>query len=94
MVKISDFRLKDVINVKDGKKLGSISDLDIHPESGKIEAIIIAGHGKMLSLFNKEDEIVIPWRDIVQIGEDVILVKLYQDQQQQIEYNNKNSMYK
>ncbi|WP_428908729.1 YlmC/YmxH family sporulation protein [Niallia sp. Krafla_26] len=75
MVRISEFQIKDVVNVADGKKLGNISDIDINLQTGKIEAIIISGTGKILSLFGKEEETVIPWKNILKIGEDVILVR-------------------
>ena len=73
---ISEFQTKDVVNVSDGKKLGNIGDFDINVTTGKIQAIIISGHGKMLGFFGKDEEFVIPWRNIVKIGEDVILVRM------------------
>jgi YlmC/YmxH family sporulation protein len=75
MVRISEFQIKDVVNVADGKKLGNISDIDISIGTGKIEAIIISENSKILGLFGKDEEIIIPWRNIMKIGEDVILVK-------------------
>ncbi|WP_338469896.1 YlmC/YmxH family sporulation protein [Niallia sp. XMNu-256] len=75
MVRISEFQIKDVVNVGDGKKLGNISDIDINLQTGKIEAIIISGTGKILGFFGKEEEVIIPWRNILKIGEDVILVR-------------------
>ncbi|KAF0820280.1 putative protein YlmC [Bacillus sp. ZZV12-4809] len=78
MVKISEFQMKDVINVADGRKLGNIGDIDININTGKIESVIIGGAGKMLGFFGRDAEIVIPWRNILKIGEDVILVR-YQD---------------
>ncbi|AJO18000.1 hypothetical protein CHCC14820_0700 [Bacillus paralicheniformis] len=76
MMNISDFQIKDVVNVSNGKKLGSIGDIDINVTTGKIQAIVIGGTGKVFGFFGKEEEIVIPWRNIVKIGEDVILVRL------------------
>jgi YlmC/YmxH family sporulation protein len=73
---ISEFQTKDVVNVSDGKKMGNIGDLDINVTTGKIQAIIISGQGKMLGFFGKDEEFVIPWRNIVKIGEDVILVRM------------------
>jgi YlmC/YmxH family sporulation protein len=75
MVKISEFQIKDVVNVADGKKLGNISDIEINLSNGKIEAIIVSGNGRMLGFFGKEEEIIISWRNILKIGEDVILVR-------------------
>lgn len=75
MISISEFQIKDVVNVADGKRLGNISDLDINLNTGKIEAIIIQTGSKMLGFLGKDEEVVIPWRNIVKIGTDVILVR-------------------
>ncbi|WP_394232599.1 YlmC/YmxH family sporulation protein [Niallia oryzisoli] len=75
MVRISEFQIKDVVNVADGKKLGNIGDIEINLQTGKIDAIIISGSGKILGFFGKDEDIVIPWKNILKIGEDVILVR-------------------
>jgi len=75
MVRISEFQIKDVVNVADGKKLGNIGDIEINVQTGKIDAIIISGSGKILGFFGKDDDIIIPWENILKIGEDVILVR-------------------
>jgi YlmC/YmxH family sporulation protein len=77
MVKISDFQVKDVVNVFDGKRLGNIGDIDININTGTINAVVV-GSGKVLGLFGKDEEIVIPWKNILKIGQDVILVR-YKD---------------
>ena len=75
MVRISEFQIKDVVNVADGKKLGNISDIEINLITGKIDAIVISGTGKLLGFFGKDEDIIIPWKNIIKIGEDVILVR-------------------
>jgi YlmC/YmxH family sporulation protein len=75
MVKISEFQIKDVVNVSDGKKLGNIGDIEINISTGKIEAVIVTGNGKVLGFFGREEDIVIPWKNIIKIGQDVILVR-------------------
>nr|WP_154318343.1 YlmC/YmxH family sporulation protein [Metabacillus idriensis] len=81
---ISEFQTKDVVNVSDGKKLGIVSDFDINVTTGKIQAVIISGTGKVLGFFGKDEELVVPWRHIVKIGEDVILVRVNRE----IDQNN------
>lgn len=75
MVRISDFQVKDVVNISDGRKLGNISDIEINLDTGRIETIIISESGRLLGFFGKEEEIIIPWHQIVKIGADVILVR-------------------
>ncbi|MGG0718911.1 YlmC/YmxH family sporulation protein [Robertmurraya massiliosenegalensis] len=78
MIRISEFQMKDVVNISDGKKLGNIGDIDINLKTGKIEAIIITGAGKVLGFFGKDEDVTISWKNILKIGEDVILVR-YKD---------------
>lgn len=75
-MKISDFQTKDVINIVDGKKLGQISDLELDLKQGRIEAIVVPNYSKFLGLFGGGAELIIPWRHIVKIGADVVLVKM------------------
>ncbi|WP_245797912.1 YlmC/YmxH family sporulation protein [Domibacillus mangrovi] len=75
MMRISDFQLKDIVNVTDGKKLGRLSDIELNSATGAISALIIEQGGKKFGLFGKEEEITIFWMNIVKIGGDVILVR-------------------
>lgn len=74
-MRISELQQKDVVSVADGKKLGPISDIDINVKTGMIESIIIQGNGNWKGWFSKGGEISIPWKDLVKIGNDVILVR-------------------
>lgn len=76
-MRISDLQTKDIVNMHTGKRLGHAGDVDINVETGQVEAIIIGGAGKVMTLFNRDQEYVIPWSNIVKIGSDVILVNLY-----------------
>lgn len=77
MNKAADFRNKEVINVKDGKRLGFVSDVDINFETGTIEAIIVPGPSGIAHLFSgrAKGDYVIPWNKITKVGEDIILVE-------------------
>lgn len=75
MVKTSDFKMKEVVNVNDGKRLGTITDIEIDIETGRLTAIVVPGAGKFLGLFGRDDDIVISWEKINKIGADVILVE-------------------
>lgn len=75
-MKISDFQTKDVINIVDGKKLGQISDLELDLRQGRIESIVVPNHSRFFGLFGGGTDVIIPWRSIVKIGLDVVLVKL------------------
>lgn len=75
-MRIYDFRQKEVINLLDGTRLGYVFDAVINVETGQVEALIIPGQGKVLGLFGKDNEYVIPWDRIQKIGDDIVLVNL------------------
>lgn len=72
----SELKCKDVINIRDCKKLGKVDDLEFDECSGCIRKIIVPGGNKMTSWLHCEPDIVIPYKDIRQIGPDIILVDL------------------
>lgn len=76
MVKISDFQTKEVVNIVDGKRLGQITDLEIDLRQGRVEAIVVPGQTKFFGFLGGGNEYIIPWRNIVKIGKDVVLVRL------------------
>ena len=76
VIKISDLRNRDVINVLDGKKLGNIMDIDLDLESGRVLSLIMPGQARRFNLFSRREEITVPWHKIVRIGRDVILVEV------------------
>uniref|UniRef100_A0A7C1J541 YlmC/YmxH family sporulation protein n=1 Tax=Ammonifex degensii TaxID=42838 RepID=A0A7C1J541_9THEO len=76
MLKISDLRLREVINVLDGRRLGLIKDIDIDVENGKINALVLPRPSRVFGFFGREDEIIVPWEKIIRIGLDVILVEV------------------
>jgi YlmC/YmxH family sporulation protein len=75
-VKISDFQTKDVINIVDGKKLGQVSDLELDLRQGRIDSIVVPTATRLFGMFGGGNDVVIPWRNIVKIGTDVVLVRL------------------
>lgn len=71
---ITDMREKEVINLKDGCRFGSVCDVEFDTCSGCIVAIIIFGRSKLFGIMGKTDDIKICWEDIKVIGDDTILV--------------------
>ena len=71
---INDLRDKEVINVNDGKNIGTIIDANIN-DDGIINTLIIEQNKNLFSL-NRESDIEVSWKDITKIGTDVILIKI------------------
>ncbi|MFW6256794.1 MAG: YlmC/YmxH family sporulation protein [Bacillota bacterium] len=78
-MKRSELRLKEVININNGQKLGYIEDIDIDVSGGKITAVILPENENFIyRLFSSNKDIVINWENIKVIGDDVVLVDLKQ----------------
>lgn len=55
---------------------GYVQDVTADLESGVITSIIVPGSNKILNMFSGNNDIVIPWKNIKCIGDDIILVEL------------------
>jgi len=75
VAKASDLR-KDVIDIRSGRRLGELIDIEIDEKSGRITAIVVPGEGRWFGLWGGGPDIVIPWTKIVCIGPDCILVEV------------------
>lgn len=73
MVKLSEFRQKEVINIHDGRRLGFVYDIELNIHTGHMDAIIVPGN-KLFNFFGKDNDSIIPWERITRIGDDIILV--------------------
>ena len=72
---ITDLRCKEVINVCDGTRLGFVSDVHIELCSGRVVALVVPGKRTLRGLFGRDEECVIPWNAIRNIGDDIVLVE-------------------
>jgi YlmC/YmxH family sporulation protein len=73
LIRISDLRVREVINIRDGRNLGIVSDVEFDMEKGAVQALVVPGEG---GLFGRRQDVVIPWHRIRKFGEDAILVDI------------------
>lgn len=71
----SDLRDKEVINLRDGRKLGCVMDIDFDIPTGRICRIILPPPGKIALFASSKSNLYIPWDKIEKIGDDAILVR-------------------
>ena len=76
---MEELRYREVINMRDGARLGFLGDIEFDFETGKIQAMIIPGRPKFFGLFGREEDRVIGWESIKKIGEDIVLVDINPD---------------
>ncbi len=75
-MRLSELKQTAVINAEDCKRLGFVGDVDFDMCSGCLTAIIVPGPGCFCGFLGREKEFVIPFCDICQVGDDIILVRV------------------
>lgn len=78
-MRVCELRLKEVVNIEDCKCLGCVADILFDPCSGCITDLVVPGPGKICGLFGRDTEYIIPWKQIIKIGPEIILVKICED---------------
>lgn len=69
----SALRSKEVVNTQDGRKLGKVCDISLcYPENRWLGIVVPGGKG----WGRRKDELFIDLKQIVKIGEDVVLVNI------------------
>jgi YlmC/YmxH family sporulation protein len=71
---LSDLQEKEVIDISTGKRIGTIIDIVINI-TGNISKLILEDRKHNRKLFSKiQDDIYLDWKQIIKIGDDIILV--------------------
>jgi YlmC/YmxH family sporulation protein len=73
-MRLADLQRKDVVSLKDGKRLGRIIDVEIDGV-GEILYLVIEPK-RFFRLFGSSEETTVTFKQINKIGEDVILVEI------------------
>ena len=74
MTELSDLYCKEVICLRDGRRLGFITNARLELPEGRICAVIVPGPCRFFGLWGRRDDYVIPWGCIKRIGPDIVLV--------------------
>ena len=76
VARISDLNDKEVINIRDGCRIGYVEDAEFDLANGEVRSLIIPGRCRFFGLFGREADRILPWDCISRIGDDIILVEL------------------
>ena len=74
MISLSLLSQKDVISVVTGQNIGRVDDIEFCRENAKVQYLVIFGRPRFFGLFGREEDVRIPWENVVTIGRDAILV--------------------
>ena len=73
---LSEIRNKEIINIKNGARLGYIDDVKFETETASIKSFIIYGRTRFFGFLGKEDDLVITCDEIKVVGVDTILISV------------------
>ena len=74
ILRLSDLQSKNIVNINDGRNIGTIIDVKIDEQTGSVISLILEGGKNFFSFSNRGVDTEINWKNIEKIGEDVILV--------------------
>jgi len=77
-VRLNELVGKEMINIYDGMKIGTVGDSDmvIDQETGNIVSIILPNRGNALNFWADRQKLVVPWQAVKKVGREVIVVDL------------------
>lgn len=73
---LSELMAKEVINTKNGERLGFVDDIEFDADTSTVLALVIQGRERIFGLLGRDDDIVISCKEIELIGKDTVLVAL------------------
>lgn len=71
---LSDLQSKEVIDISSGKRVGSIIDVVISSNGTISKLVLEEQRGSRRFLATSKDEVYIDWKQLLKIGDDIILV--------------------
>ena len=54
--RIDDLQYKEVIDIADGTRYGFVGDVELDPERGAMESIVVKGRPRLLGLLGREPD--------------------------------------
>ncbi len=78
-MRFCDLCEKEVVNISDCCRLGNVADLEFDECNGCIKCLIVPECSHIFGIFSPPKELIIPWRQVVRIGPDIILVDICKD---------------
>ena len=73
-MRVTDLSCKEVVCIRDGARLGFVSDVEVEVPDGQVCAIVVPGKCRFFGFLGQGEDFVIPWNAIRRVGDDIILV--------------------
>ncbi len=75
-IRFTQLQCKEVICIRDGRRLGVVTDVQVEVPEGNVIAIVVPGPCRMMGLGGRKEDFLIPWNCICRIGPDTVLVDI------------------
>ena len=73
---LSEMRNKEIINVRNGARLGYVDDIEFDTETSAVKSFIVYGRTRFFGFLGREDDLVITCDEIEIVGVDTILISV------------------
>jgi len=74
MDRFLELTAKEVINTRDGRRLGRVVDMQVNFATGQVVALVVQDDRRR-GVFRGRDEYIVPWAQICKFGDDTILIE-------------------
>ena len=64
-----------MVQLEQGVCLGRADDLAFDPANAQLQSLILLGRPRLFGLLGRQPDLFIPWQEITQMGQDVVLVR-------------------
>lgn len=71
---LHDLSEKDVIQIKTGENLGRIDDVIFDEGTARLQSVVLRGRSHLFGLMGYDEDLIIPWEALKNIGTDVIMI--------------------
>lgn len=75
-MKFTELCCKEVICVRDGRRLGFVADIQVSLPDGQVSAIVVPGKARLFGVLGCREDYIVPWNAIRRIGPDIVLVDI------------------
>lgn len=77
-MRISEMAGKEVINLGDGSRLGTVGECELtfDSRSGMIVGLILPKRKSLFNFLGDNQSVTIPWKAIKRIGDEIVIVDL------------------
>ncbi len=73
---LAELRNKEIINIKNGARMGFVDDVEFDTADSAVKSFIIYGRARFFGLLGREDDIILTCEDIEIIGTDTVLISV------------------